>query len=230
VAGEKVDMNNYEKLDRLRLTAEHIRVIKTCLTQAWGKLFVAANLLNQSPEFQRVSFDPSRNIHFRVTRQWLKDAVNRYPELRLAQLDAEESMLDMIEFQAIQQAIGTKTAKPNLQAIQFLLTTQGKKRGYGFAESEDSQKYIQTRIAEILNQATPDAIIQISKISEFTSVTKRIKQMAANAHQNEEQIVQPELKDETQQSPTLITEPKDETEQPTLLPESTKSDRENHEP
>jgi hypothetical protein len=214
-------MNNYEKLDRLRLTAEHIRVIKASLTQAWGKLFVAANFLNQSPEFQRISFDPSRNTHFRVTRQWLKDAVNRYPELRLAQLDAEESLLDMIEFRAIEQAIGTKTpegkvTKPNLQAIQFLLTTQGKKRGYGFAESEDSQKYIQTRIAEILNQATPDAIIQISKISEFTSVTKRIKQTTTHAEQVEGQIIEPELKEETEQSPSL-TEP-------------TKSDQENHEP
>jgi len=227
-------MNNYEKLERLRLTAEHIRVIKTCLTKAWGKLFVAANFLNQSPEFQRVSFDPTSNTYFQVTRQWLKDAVNRYPELRLAQLDAEESLLDMIEFRAIEQAIGTKTAegkltKPNLQAIQFLLTTQGKKRGYGFAESEDTQKYIQTRIAEILNQATPEAIIQISKISEFTSVTKRIKQVAANANQDEHQIVQSEPNEETNQSPTLITEPKDETEQPTLLPEPTKPDQENHE-
>jgi hypothetical protein len=212
-------MNNYEKLERFRLTAEHIRVIKTCLTQAWGKLFVAANFLNQSPEFQRISFDPSRNTHFRVTRAWLKDAVNRYPELRLAQLDAEESLLDMIEFRAIEQAIGTKTAdgkltKPNLQAIQFLLTTQGKKRGYGFAESEDTQKYIQTRIAEILNQATPEAIIQISRISEFTSVTKRLKQVAANARQGEDQVVQPEPKEETNQSPSL-TEP-------------TKSDHERH--
>ena len=214
-------MNNYEKLERLRLTAEHIRVIKTCLTQAWGKLFVAANFLNQSPEFQRISFDPSSNTHFRVTRAWLKDAVNRYPELRLAQLDAEESLLDMLEFRAIEQAIGTKTAegkltKPNLQAIQFLLTTQGKKRGYGFAESEDTQKYIQTRIAEILNQATPEAIIQISRIPEFISVTKRIKQMELQSEQDKEQIAEPEPKEENQQLPPL-TEP-------------TKLDKEHYEP
>jgi len=215
-------MNNYEKLNRLRLTDEHIRVIKTSLTQAWGKLFAAANLLNQSPEFQRISFDPTSNTYFRVTRTWLKDVVNRYPELRLAQLDAEESLLDMIEFQAIQQAIGTKTAdgkltKPNFQAIQFLLTTQGKKRGYGFAESEDTQKYIQTRITEILNQATPEAIIQISQISEFKSVTKRIKQMETHTHQDEQQAVLPEQKEETHQSPSPLNE-------------STESDYERHEP
>lgn len=176
-------MNNYEKLERLRLTAEQVRLIKLSLSQAWGKLYVAATLLNQNAEFQRVSFEPSQNKHFKVTRAWLKDAINRYPELRLAQLDAEESMLDMVEFQAIQQAIGTKTAdgkaqKPNLQAIQFILTTRGKKRGYGFNQSDDEDylKQIQARVVEILNQATPDAIVELSKIPPFQSVVKRLEQ------------------------------------------------------
>lgn len=174
-------MNNYEKLNRLRLTAEQVRLIKLALAQSWGKLYVAATLLNQNPEFQRVAFDPNEDMYFKVTRMWLKDAVNRYPELRLAQIDAEESMLDMVEFQAIQQAIGSKVdgkiQKPNLQAIQFMLSTRGKKRGYGFNQTDDEDyvRQVQARVVEILNQATPEAVVELSKIPPFQSVVKRIE-------------------------------------------------------
>lgn len=185
-------LSNYDRLERYRLNVEQIRIIKKSIQSAWGKLHVAASILNASPDFMRVSFCPIRNIHFQANRQWLSDVINRYPEVRASQIDAEESALDLIEFHAINLAIGKQTdprLRPNLQAIQFYLTTKGKKRGYGLTttEMDDLQKVIDAKVVELLKDADTDTIREIAGIPKFESVTKSLKEPEPQSDSNTQQ-------------------------------------------